>query len=205
MSFTFYDNIPAAPNNPSNDQPLMLQNNISQKAILAVDHITFGTAGAGEHQKVTFNSRQLPPAQTDPKAVLYTNTVSATATNTASASTVSELFFRNQNAGSGTDVYAFPISMIKAFGSFDGAALALNTWNMSAVRNSVGVFTITLPANIVTGSSYQVFPSIGINSLNATREVFYAITNATTFQLAFRNASQVLADPDQFSVMVMQL
>lgn len=211
MSFTFSTTVPAAPNNPSVDQPDMLQNNVATSGIVAVDHITFNALGGGQHKQVTFNSKNVPAAQTDPQSVLYTDNVIATATNTASASTVASLFYRNQNSGPGPANNAFPISMLRAFGCFDGGGNPLNTWNMSITLPAghtpgSGVYTIDLPANIVTGTSYLVIPSTGINGVNPGRGAMYAIASATQFVLGFRNFSNnVLADPDQFSVLILQL
>ena len=205
MSFTFDTTIPNAPNNPSVDQPGMLQNNVSTNGILSVDHITFNALGGGQHKQVTFNGRNVPVAQTDPQAVLYTNTVTATATNTASASTVSELFFRNQNAGVANN--AFPISMIKAFGIFDSAGTPLNTWNMTFnAHSSAGNYSITLPPNIVTGSNYLVIFSNTGNGSNSVIKGSYIINSATSFSFQFVNQTgTAFADPNSFSVLIMQL
>lgn len=74
MTFSFNTNIPAAPNNPSVDQPDMLTNNQSTNNLLAVDHISFNTAGGGQHKQVTFNGNNVPTPPVNPP-VLFTNTV----------------------------------------------------------------------------------------------------------------------------------
>src|SRR5437868_3312089 len=56
MTFTFDSSIPASANNPSNDQPIMLTNNIASEGIIAVDHIGYNVAGGGQHKEVTFNN-----------------------------------------------------------------------------------------------------------------------------------------------------
>lgn len=74
MTFSFNTNIPAAPNDPSVDQPDMLTNNQSTNLLLAVDHISFNTAGGGQHKQVTFNGNNVPTPPVTPP-VLFTNTV----------------------------------------------------------------------------------------------------------------------------------
>lgn len=53
--FMFNSSVPAAANNPSNDQSPMLQDNQSTLGILGVDHITFNLNNGGQHKQVTFN------------------------------------------------------------------------------------------------------------------------------------------------------
>lgn len=189
MSFTFDTTIPNAPNNPSVDQPGMLQNNVSTNGILGVDHITFNALGGGQHKQITFNGKNVPGVQTDPQSVLYTNNITvATGDNTTSASTVAEMFYRNQNA-------IFPVSMIKAFGCFDAAATSLNTWNISASGPVTRTFTLTMPANVVTGTNYAVF----CLSTFTANSISYNILSATQFTVTFSNVAV------GFSVLVMQL
>lgn len=203
MSFTFSTTIPAAPNDPSVDQPDMLQNNVATNGILGVDHITFNLLGGGEHKQVTFNGKNVPGAQTDPKSVLYTNNVTATATNTASASTIAEVFFRNQNA-------ILPVSMIKAFGCFDGGGNPLNTWNMSialpAGHPSVGTYNIDLATNCVTGFSYLVLLSNSGNNTFTFLDEKYSINTGTgQINIQFGRQGVSFQDPNQFSILILQL
>lgn len=202
MTFTFNTNIPAANNNPSVDQPDMLTNNQSTDALLAVDHVSFNALNGGQHKQVTFNNRNVPGAQTDPQAVLYTNTVMATSTNTASASTVSEMFYINQNS-------TYPISMIKAFGTFDSGGNPLNTWNMFITlpggHPSTGSFGITMPANCVTGSSYLVLISSTGSAGKTTLTNSYTINSATSFGVQFVALDSTFQDPTKFSLLVLQL
>lgn len=55
MTIPFYDGIPAAPNNPSNDQPLMLLDNIAIVAGLGIDHRTFNEDNTGYHKSIHFD------------------------------------------------------------------------------------------------------------------------------------------------------
>jgi hypothetical protein len=62
MAFPFNMGIPAANNNPSADQPIMQQNNVSSYGILGVDHVTYGIVNAGTHTSVTFEGTSLNPS-----------------------------------------------------------------------------------------------------------------------------------------------
>jgi len=148
MTFSFNTNIPAAPNNPSVDQPDMIVNNQSTNGIIAVDHITFNTANGGQHKQVTFNNKNVPVAQTDPQSVLYTDS--------GVASTVSQLLFRNQNI-------ILPISALRAFGNFItaiGAVVPSNSYNVSTiVGTAAGAndnYAITLTANATSSDNVTV-------------------------------------------------
>jgi hypothetical protein len=75
MSFTFYNTIPAGPNNPSADQPLMLQNNIATEALIGVDHVSFNATPGGYHTVVHLVAQTGTPAPSGLTGELYTNTV----------------------------------------------------------------------------------------------------------------------------------
>src|SRR6266849_4452913 len=73
-NYTYTGNIPAAGNNPSNDQPNMQTNTNSIASIVNVDLYGFGNNNGGTHQQVTFSGNNVPslPATVP---VLFTNTV----------------------------------------------------------------------------------------------------------------------------------
>lgn len=196
---TYNLDIPDGPNNPSNDQPKMKTNTNSIQTLISVDHVGFNTNGSppngvgGHHLQVSFDGKNVPGAQTDPQSVLYTND--------GSASTVSELYYRNQHGISA-------ISAIKAFGSFSGGGTLLNGFNLSVSAHvgGSGVYTLAVPVNILSSDDYSILLGTGINLLNPGRGGVYVITSATAFDIAFRNfTTGVLADPDEFSVLVLQI
>lgn len=211
---TYYPNIPNGPDNPSYDQPLMQINSQAINSILAVDHITFNVAnpsgttalpgqGSGQHAKVTFNSKNPPGGgnPTDPVSILYTNNIASSGSyNTASASTISEIFYINNSN-------IFPVSMVKAFGCFNGGGASLNTWNLVVSSTpSIGEYVFSMPTGTVTGTAYCIFISTGVNGISRGGDAVYTINSATSFSLGFYSLSTgALAAPDQFSVMVMQL
>lgn len=85
MTFAFTSTIPAANNDPADDQPLMLQNNASTAALIAIDHVGFNVANGGMHKQVTFTANQSAPGFSTGVSDLFVNLVSS----------VSQLFFQN--------------------------------------------------------------------------------------------------------------
>lgn len=68
--------IPAANNNPSEDQPNMQQNNDKIDAYVQVDHIGFNEAKSGMHYQVQFPNDFLTPAAAGVPPVLFVQTIS---------------------------------------------------------------------------------------------------------------------------------
>ncbi len=197
MTFTFNDGIPAANNNPSVDQPDMLSNNVSTNGILAVDHISFNAPNGGTHKQVTFIGKNVPGAQTDPTSVLYTNS--------GTASSVADLFFRSQNG-------IFQVIPIKAWGLCNvvgGVVTIATSVNVtSVVRSAKGKYVVTLTANATIGTNFAVLVSCTITTVfaDATDCVAgYVITGANQFQLNFINLNAAFNDPASFSFQVMQI
>jgi hypothetical protein len=166
--FTFNNGIPAAGNNPSNDQPIMLSNNQSNQSIWAVDHVGFNANSGGTHLQSTYSSKNVPGAQTDPQSVVYTNS--------GTASSVAELFYRNQNG-------ILLLSSLKAFGVFTTQNFAgvipitmgQNVSSITAGANGI-TYTIVLTSGVITGTAVVVFPVIS-NSVSVTWS--YALNTLT--------------------------
>lgn len=196
----FNKDVPASNNNPSDDQPEMLLNNIGIEAIWRVDHVGFNDADSGKHVKITFNDQSSPGAPTDPVSLLYTTT--------GVASTVSDMRFRNQNA-------IFPVNLIRAYCSFNPTAGGLNinqsinidTGAAGTLRNSAGSYSFVFNSNVVTGTDYLVFVSIHADIAATTGRYFYGITNylAASFDLNVTDVNGVQSDPPQIGFAVMQL
>lgn len=195
-SFTYNNAVPAAANNPSVDQSSMLTNAQSIQSIIAVDHVTFnstGPAGAsgGQHLQVSFNGKNVPGgAPTDPLSIMYTNS--------GTASSISQVFFRNQNA-------IYQISAIKAWGLSDntGAIIATQSVNVSGiVKGGTGVFHVTLTANAISSSNFFVNISYQSTTLLVPR---YSLTGIGTFDITFNLLNTNPGDPTNFSFQVLQL
>jgi hypothetical protein len=205
--FPFSTTIPAAGNNPSNDQPIMLANNQSNASIWNVDHVGFGSAGSagtsgGQHLQVSFNGKNVPIAPTDPLSVLYTNS--------GTASTVSQMFFRNQNGN-------ISVSSACAFGIFqgrstNGAATQINGNNVASVTRTVigssKAYQVVLTAGIVTSTTFGVLVTSSFTDVPGTHfSIFgsYTITGAGNFNLFFVDVDGNSVDPAQFTFQVLQL
>jgi len=196
MGFPYTSGIPAANNNPSNDQNPMKENFDTIGQWVAVDHEGFNTTIGGTHKFVTFTSENSPGAQTDPTSILYTTA--------GTASVVADVRFRNQNA-------IYPISLVRAWGAFDNGALPPVTQSQnitSVTRSSTGVFDVVMPANVVTGTSYGILISMTSGGLSKPLMSSYTITSATTFTLRFYDPFGITqnrpTNPDSFTVSVLQ-
>lgn len=147
MSILYNTGIPAAANNPSDDQPDMQTNTDAIDQIIGIDHVSFNVGAgqtSGHHLQVTFDSKNVPGAQTEPVSTLYTNN--------GTASTVSELFYRNQ---SGT----FLVSGVKAFGRVIPNTGALSNALNCSVSSFGATVVIALTAGVTTGNNVCIFTS----------------------------------------------
>ncbi len=195
MSFLdFFNNIPAAANSPSVDQPNMLTNNASNASIWTIDHIGFNNSQGGYHQQVTFNATHSQGAQTDPQSVLFTQA--------GSASTKADMYFKNQNG-------TFQVSPIRAWGTFDknGATLGSQLENATVAKVSMGLFTVTLSANAVTGTNFAVLitSSQTTGSPPGSAVGYYNITGAAQFQINIVGLNDNYKDVSAISFAVLQL
>lgn len=75
-NYPFNSSIPAAANNPSDDQPDMLINNQSTESLLGEDHISFNENNGGYHTAIHFDqtTSYVPTPPVSPPQ-LFTNTV----------------------------------------------------------------------------------------------------------------------------------
>lgn len=93
MSYPINPNIPAANNDPADDQPGMQTNFANINSYVQVDHTnpSLGT-GAGQHKQVTFQSNNPPSSPVSPP-VLFTNTQDGAGNNLPGSPINPELFF----------------------------------------------------------------------------------------------------------------
>ncbi len=66
-------NIPAANNNPSQDQPKMQTNTNAINTLLSLDHYTFADNAAGRHKQVSLANEAAPGIPANTNGVLYAN------------------------------------------------------------------------------------------------------------------------------------
>ena len=172
-NFPFDDGIPAANNNPSNDQPNLLINNQSTNGILNEDHISFEQDNGGTHRKMTFyqNATPLVPAGSTESQIYPAQGV---------ASTSSDTKFVNF---SGT----YLLNAIRAFGSFStvatNGALALPTQilNVASITSSNNgqTYTIVLTTNAVGGTTNNDVVVLTNLSNNGTQTWSFAANTLT--------------------------
>jgi len=188
MTFPIDTTIPAANNDPADDQPLMLQNFININSYVQVDHTNPANIGAGQHKYVTFNNKNTPGSPVDPTSSLYTFS--------GTASTVSQLAFKNQNT-------TVPISILRAFGFANSSGIITSqSYNVASLtRVSTGIYNVTLTSGAVSSSNFAVIVSQSYPNRVYAREIFYIITGVGTFELHFNTST----DPTNFSFVVYQL
>lgn len=178
MTFSFNQNIPAANNDPADDQPLMLQNNLSTFDIIEVDHVGFNTVNGGYHSQVTFSANQSAPGFGTGVSDLFVNAVSG----------ISELFF--QNSAGTQQLTGQPIIN----GSLTGIHLAsgLKIVYSTILSFSSSGSTFTLPFAFTTGpaviacpeGSSSNFSSLSTTSTTTTVTVYSQLSGTNGFLIA---------------------
>lgn len=161
-NYAYNDTIPAANNNPSADQPLMLQNFQSIEGLIGTDHVTFSTNNGGQHLQVNYTNISTQSAPTDPQSVSYTANDSASHPNN---------YFKNSQG-------TFQLSCVKAFGVFGttlttGGISLLNSLNVASASYSASVYSITLASNVVSGNNIVVL----ITTSSRNLEITYSFSN----------------------------
>lgn len=204
MTFIFNTGIPAVNNNPSVDQPDMLQNNVSTDGILAVDHISFNTNNGGNHLQVHF------PVYSSPSVVNGSATQGSVlygAAGTADAAHAQLYFKTAQNAGT----FVLPVTCLRAWAFVSGGVgpgvIASQAVNVSSiVRNSTGVYTITLSTNAVSSANFAVQMNSSTSGGGATLANAVTSRGVGTFTVQFANISTgSFTDPTNFSFQVLQI
>jgi hypothetical protein len=185
MSYPINVNIPNAPNDPADDQPLMEQNFANISNYLNVDHVLAGQTGNGFHEQVTYFSENVPISlPVDPTAIAFTanaQTIVGVMTAqqaTGSASPVAQDFFANANG-------VFPLNAIRAFGTFltvgvTGAVTVVNGFNIVSVTYSsvTKMYTINLTVGATNSTTF-----IPIVTSGSFLEFFSAAATANTLTL----------------------
>ncbi len=204
MTFTFNTGIPAANNDPSADQPDMLINNVSTNGILAVDHISFNTNNGGTHLQVHL------PQYTNPVVIngsAAQGSVIYGAAGTADAAHAQCYFKTAQNVGA----FVLPLSCTRAWAFVSGGVgpvvIASQGVNVSGiVRNSAGVYTVTLGSNAVSSANFPVFVNSSTSGGGATLANAITARGVGSFTIQFANISTgAFTDPTNFSFQVLQI
>lgn len=191
---TYNPNTPLASERIADTQEPIRLNFDLANTYMGTDHFEFDAASDnGKHKQVTLPDRTAtPPSPGASECAIFGKTSGAVTT---------PFMLRD---GLATPEYA--VLPIRAFGSFTGAGATLNAQNCSSSAFNAGTgYTITMPADVVTGTSYGVLVTAGVNALNPQVAGFYVIVNATTFQVGFRNNSGTFLTPDFFTIAVLQV
>lgn len=198
MSFSFSIDRPAAPNDPSVDQPFMLQNNISTNGIIGVDHITFGAPNGGTHQfmhMAQFSNPSAINAGASDGSVIYS---AAGVADNARA----QIYYKNAQQ------VQIPMSGIKAFGAFDSNANLLNGMNLTATKGLAGSYNFTIASNVISGNNYLVLTTAAsVPSVNIVGSYTINVSSPNQFVINFKllEPSFGFVNPSQFSVVVLQI
>lgn len=153
MSFqTYITGIPAANNNPSNDQPNMLTNTNSIPVVLAIDHFGFNDNNGGLHKQVTMPVQSgVPSTATVGMGVLYTKTASS-----LTPLNESDLFFSPDASG---NQYQLTRTITGSFASFGGGpgwtflpgGLIMQYGSVATVSNNTSVsYPVTFPIGTIS-------------------------------------------------------
>lgn len=188
--FAYNLNIPAGPNNPSNDQPLMQTNTNSINSIIGVDHFNFGTGNDGLHQQVNLVAEASPALQGN--LVLYTTTSNGQFTLFAKNSTQDQPLFTGTAGIVGSNGFS------SIYGGFilqwGIVSQAFASGSTTGTVNFVASGNINFPNNcfIVVGSPLVTFASLPSSqgSVNIRQS---SLANKTSFDWQFfTNSNQYI-------------
>lgn len=200
MSFAFNNQIPAANNNPSVDQPVMLQNNVSNQGIWTVDHVGFNASNGGQHQWTQFPITSTFPTPPTPSAM---SSVAYPTGGIAQPSIAQYAFQNSQNT--------FFVNLIKAYGFATPSGIINNqSMNVSSIsRQSAGIYNVTLTPNaVVGGTNFGVLATAFCAGTGEGAIAGYNFTTigGSTFELQFfQLAGSPLTDPKNFTFIVLQV
>lgn len=199
MSFIFNNTIPAAANSPTIDQPIMLTNNVSAEAIMNVDHIGYNASNGGTHLQMHMGQ------YTNPTVINGTATQGSVVYSAAGVADIAhaQLKFKQPNG-------TFLLSGIRAYGVIDGLTGNISSsqsFNISSsVRNSIGNYTITLDANVTTGTTFGVLltSTPTASSLNIPIGL-YNIIGVSVINILYSTSLLIKIDPFFFTIIVYQI
>lgn len=176
MSITYNTGIPDAPNNPSNDQPLMKVNTDAIDTFVAVDHVGFNVQSgtSGFHNKTTYSVQGSDPGNVADGPQVYSKLVTYTG-----GSTDIELFLKK----SSVDVNN-PNSVIQLTDTIFGASPNQQgySWLPGGVIIQWGRSTASFDPTVAGGFAVN-FPNVFPNSVFTV--IFSVIKNSTTAHSCF--------------------
>lgn len=177
--FPFNANIPAANNNPSDDQPLMLQNNQSTMGLIGVNHVTFNENTGGFHTSITFDTTDnyAPTPPVNPPE-LFINTVDGFGTSLPAG--LPELFYYSGSQAQSAHQYAAATPGSTFL--FGGIILK---WGLVTVGTSTVNFVSAFPNNCFSVTMGYTTGSANITSISASG--FTCTTGGGFYYIAIGN------------------
>ena len=152
MPFLNYDNtIPQANDEPSNSQPLILENFQSIQSLIEVDHVTFASDDHGKHNKVTMPVQAASPTTLATEMALFTRTSTLSgnpemALRREANTDVIEFTSREANTDGWTRL---PSGILFKWGNVIAPAAGLSTY-VFPVGPTIPVFTTVFNIQITT-------------------------------------------------------
>jgi hypothetical protein len=165
--FTFTNTIPASTHAPSQDQPLMLQNNQSTQGIIGIDHVGFNTATTGGyHNKSSYVIQSGDPAAVPGGVGAGADIVYSK----LSTNSTDELFVRKQGG------VIQELTIIKAWCVFNlGGAFPITPidgYNVTSITNPGPNLIQINFTNNVANANYGVLGTVADNPSSRTTSSF---------------------------------
>jgi hypothetical protein len=206
MSFPINTTIPAAGNSPSNDQPLMLQNNININSYVSVDHIVPGATLNGFHGQSSYVAQ--PTITTLANGTNFQNSSGiayVNSTNVGGATFVNDYYYFN---GNGINQSTYPLNSIRAYALITTPTTITNGFNVTlVVKGGVGIYAVAF-SQPASGTNYGVLVT-AIRPTGSNTVVIPTVTlqNAGSIQITFVGVAPSIAaaliDPTAFTVAIL--
>lgn len=179
MTFPIDTTIPAANNDPADDQPGMKDNFANINSYLQVDHTDPANPGAGQHAQVTFNANNVPATPTIPP-ILFTNTLN---TNPG-------LFFYSGSAASGANQYSIPTGSSGTTGSFMTFGGMIVKFGRVTINNGNSSAAVTFPGGGFPNSTCGVWATPNFSGAGLSNNIDGAtVTTPNTIFTLYRNGT----------------
>jgi hypothetical protein len=205
MSFPINTAIPASGNNPSNDQPEMLQNNLNINSYLTVDHVEAGANQNGIHLQSSYVARTTPANLIN---AINGNTSNGIAYVNSAAN--NDYYYYNGPAANQSN---YPLNLIRAHGYFTvsgGAVTLINGFNMNPVvtYSGVGQYAVffTQPAGATSYGyllSAQDVPSVGGGDVRSSVTTSHPPNGVNLEFTKRQGGSNFFYDPISFTLTIL--
>lgn len=201
MTFTYFPNVPNAPDDPADDQPQMQVNTASISDLISVDHVGFNTTNGGYHKVI----HQITQGS-DPAAILgfnqvysksYTpDTTGGTADtqlfNRTSVGSISQLTGRLAGASNGTDGWVWAGGILLQWGTVSQAFSSGSTTGTVTFKDRVAG-AIPFPNFCFNVQTTPLVSFASLPSSQASINIRQSTLSNTSFQWQFfTNSNQYI-------------